>query len=65
MSFLPYDLNIKYIFSGDNRYKIPNFQRNFSWGNDNFDDFFEDLIKSSKIYPSNKNNDDDSRYFLV
>lgn len=64
MSFLPYDLNIKYIFSGDNRYKIPNFQRNFSWGNDNFDDFFEDLIKSSKIYPSNKNNDDDSRYFF-
>mgnify|MGYP000934126660 CR=1 FL=1 len=63
MSFSPYDLNIKDIFSGDNRYKIPNFQRSFSWENDNFDDFFEDLIKSSKINPTN-NNDEDIKYFF-
>ena len=49
MVFSPFELSVKEIFSNDRRYKIPKFQRDFSWENDNFDDFFYDLVKSSKI----------------
>ncbi len=44
MVFSPFELIVKEIFSNDRRYKIPNFHRDFSWENDNFDDFFIILL---------------------
>lgn len=49
MSFTPFELSIREIFGEQRRYRIPNFQREFSWKKDNFDDFFFDLIQSSGI----------------
>ena len=49
MNFIPLELTVQQILEGDRIYKIPNFQRNFSWENNNFIDFFEDLIKSGEF----------------
>ena len=64
MSFKPYDLSVKDIFSGDRRYKIPNYQREFSWENENFDDFYNDLIKSSKLSLENTDINIENKYFF-
>lgn len=64
MSFSPFEMSVKDIFSGNNRYKIPNFQREFSWQNENFDDFFEDLVKSSGITFSNTIVNPENKYFF-
>ena len=64
MVFSPFELSVKEIFSNDRRYKIPKFQRDFSWENDNFDDFFYDLVKSSKITISNTTVDAVNKYFF-
>ena len=64
MGFSPFELRVTEIFSNDRRYKIPNFQRDFSWENDNFDDFFEDLIRSSNITVSNTILDPGNKYFF-
>lgn len=64
MGFLPFDLSVKQILTGDNRYKIPNFQRDFSWDKTNFDDFYNDLIISSKIDIRDVNVDSKNKYFF-
>lgn len=64
MSFKPYDLSVNDIFSGNRRYKIPNYQREFSWENENFDDFYNDLIKSSKLSLENTDINIENKYFF-
>ena len=64
MGFSPFELSVKEIFSITRRYKITNFQRDFSWENDNFDDFFEDLVRSSNITVSNTTLDPGNKYFF-
>lgn len=64
MSFTPAELSVKEIFSGDRRYKVPNYQRDFSWGFENFDDFFDDLFKSSGITLENLDTDPKNKYFF-
>lgn len=64
MGFAPFELSVKEIFSNDRRYQIPNFQRNFSWESDNFDDFFNDLVRSSRITVSNTKVDAGNKYFF-
>jgi len=49
MNFSPFEMSVEDIFSGNRRYIIPNFQRDFSWKNENFDDFYHDLVKSSGL----------------
>lgn len=64
MGFSPFDLSVKQILTGDNRYKIPNFQRGFSWNKTNFDDFYNDLIISSKIDIKDVKVDSNNKYFF-
>lgn len=64
MGFKPVDSSVNKIFSGDNRYKIPKFQRDFSWDEDNFNDFFNDLFKSSGITIENIEVDPENKYFF-
>lgn len=67
MDFRPLDKTIRKIFDGDNTYKIPNFQREFSWKKKNYKEFLIDLLTSMEIrYDNDKglffNNDSD--YFF-
>ena len=64
MCFKPYDLSVNDIFWGNRRYKIPNYQREFSWENENFDDFYNDLIKSSKLSLENTDINIENKYFF-
>lgn len=48
MKFHPEDKKIKDIFGSSNIYKIPNFQRDYSWEKENFEDFLNDLLSVSK-----------------
>ena len=57
-SFVPSSLNIRDVFCNDNvAYKIPDFQRRYSWGRDQLDALWNDL------YESYQNHFNDS-YFL-
>ncbi|PGM51187.1 DUF262 domain-containing protein [Bacillus thuringiensis] len=47
MKFHPEDKKIKDIFGSSNVYQIPNFQRDYSWEEDNFEDFLNDLLTIS------------------
>lgn len=49
MDFRPLDKTIRKIFDGDNTYKIPNFQREFSWEKKNYREFLTDLLDSMDI----------------
>ena len=49
MDFRPLDKTIRKIFDGDNTYKIPNFQREFSWEKKNYREFLTDLLDSMNI----------------
>lgn len=64
MSFDPFELSVKEILEGDRRYKIPNFQRDFSWQKSNFDDFYEDLFLSSKLDFGHLEVDFHNKYFF-
>lgn len=64
MSFSPSKLTVRKIFDENRTYNIPNFQRDFSWDNDNFDDFFYDLFRSSDLDFDNLEVDEKSKYFL-
>ncbi|WP_375168973.1 DUF262 domain-containing protein [Gardnerella vaginalis] len=64
MSFLPSELTVGAILDGNRIYNIPNFQRDFSWDNDNFDDFFYDLFRSSGLDFDNLEVGEESKYFL-
>ncbi len=64
MSFSPFELNVQEILEGNRRYKIPNFQREFSWQKSNFNDFFEDLFKSSKLEINIAEIDPSNKYFF-
>ncbi|MED2184883.1 DUF262 domain-containing protein [Bacillus wiedmannii] len=48
MKFHPTDKKIRDVFGARNIYKIPNFQRDYSWEKDNFEDFLNDLLVVSK-----------------
>lgn len=63
MSFSPSKLTVRKIFDENRTYNIPNFQRDFSWDNDNFDDFFYDLFRSSDLDFDNLEVDEKSKYF--
>lgn len=47
MKFHPEDKKIKEILSGSRTYTIPNFQRDYSWENKNFEHFIDDLLSVS------------------
>ena len=47
MKFHPEDKKIKDIFGSSNIYRIPNFQRDYSWETENFNDFLNDLLGAS------------------
>lgn len=64
MSFSSSELTVRKVFSGNRTYNIPNFQRDFSWNNDNFDDFFYDLFRSSGLDFDNLEVNKKSKYFL-
>lgn len=64
MSFTPFEMSVKEIFLGDRRYKIPNFQRDFSWENENFVDFYEDLFRSSELTLNNTIAKSENKYFF-
>lgn len=64
MGFKPVDSSVNKIFSGYNRYKIPKFQRDFSWDIENFNDFFNDLFKSSGITMEKTEVDPENKYFF-
>ena len=63
MSFSSSELTVRKVFSGNRTYNIPNFQRDFSWNNDNFDDFFYDLFRSSGLDFDNLEVNKKSKYF--
>ncbi|HEL1163271.1 TPA: DUF262 domain-containing protein, partial [Streptococcus equi subsp. zooepidemicus] len=46
MKFTPKDKRIEEIFSNRNRYEVPNFQRDFSWKNEQYTDFINDIKTS-------------------
>lgn len=48
MKFHPTDKKIRDVFGARNIYKIPNFQRDYSWEKENFEDFLNDLLVVSK-----------------
>ncbi|RAI79384.1 DUF262 domain-containing protein [Macrococcoides goetzii] len=48
MKFHPEDKKIKEILSSAQTYQIPNFQRDYSWENKNFEHFLDDLLTVSK-----------------
>lgn len=70
MKFRPYDKKIENIFGGSNTYTIPNFQRDYSWKQKNYDDFLNDLLSASHaLYNISEkelsiNNGDDTDYFF-
>ena len=64
MSFSPFEMSVKDIFSGNRTYKIPNFQRDFSWKNENFDDFYHDLVKSSGLTLEDTIAKPENKYFF-
>lgn len=64
MSFSPFELSVQEILEGNKRYKIPNFQREFSWEKSNFNDFFEDLFQSSKLDFKHLKIDSKNKYFF-
>lgn len=58
-TFIPISQTISQIFSCDGIYKIPNFQRQYSWTNDQLDALWDDLYEAYQ----NKSVDNDC-YFL-
>lgn len=64
MSFTPFELSVKEILSGENRYKIPNFQRDFSWEKNNFDDFVNDLKQHNQKTKRESNSKQPQKYFF-
>lgn len=67
MDFRPLDKTIRKIFDGDNTYKIPNFQREFSWKKKNYKEFLTDLLSSMEIRYDNDKGfifKNDSDYFF-
>ena len=64
MSFSPFDLSVKEIFSGERRYEIPTFQRDYSWEKKNFDDFYYDLVKSSQLSFDEPIENIENKYFF-
>ena len=64
MSFEFKEQKISELLDGDRRYQIPNFQRSFSWDNNNFKDFFNDLFDSSKFTFENLKANTSNSYFL-
>lgn len=51
VSFEAKDEKVKNIlFSGDNKYKIPRYQRPYSWDYDQVSEFWNDLIENNDPY---------------
>lgn len=49
MKFTPKDRRIEEIFSGRNVYEVPQFQRDFSWTEKQYNDFINDIIKTVNL----------------
>lgn len=47
MKFQPASKKVKNLFSNNNIYQIPNFQRDYSWSKNNFNHFLDDLLTVS------------------
>ncbi len=61
------DVSVKSVyelFSGKNVYKIPNYQRSYSWKKEQFKEFFEDLLDTSGINKDQNEASDSNRYFF-
>ncbi|NWF66611.1 MAG: DUF262 domain-containing protein [Campylobacterales bacterium] len=60
--FEPKDLSISGLFKNDDPiYKIPNYQRPYSWEDEQVDALWDDIYES---YDSNKSSGDESNYFI-
>ena len=51
------------VFSSNNLFSIPNYQRDYAWGKQNVDDLWEDL-EEAKAVSEDKNNSNEMGHFL-
>lgn len=51
------------VFSSNNLFSIPNYQRDYAWGKQNVDDLWEDL-EEAKAISEDKNNSNEMGHFL-
>ena len=56
MKFRTTDLRLGQVFSDKNMYEVPNFQRDFSWQEKQYDDFILDVKKSVRLSFNKSNN---------
>ena len=56
MKFRTKDLRLGQVFSDKNMYEVPNFQRDFSWQEKQYDDFILDVKKSVRLSFNKSNN---------
>ena len=56
MEFRTKDLRLEQVFTDKNMYEVPNFQRDFSWQEKQYDDFILDLKKSVRLSFNESNN---------
>ncbi len=61
------DVSVKSVyelFSGKNVYTIPNYQRDYSWKDEQSKEFFEDILKTSGINSDNFEINESNKYFF-
>ena len=56
MEFRTKDLRLEQVFTDKNMYEVPNFQRDFSWQEKQYDDFILDIKKSVRLSFNKSNN---------
>jgi len=56
MEFRTKDLRLEQVFTDKNMYEVPNFQRDFSWQEKQYDDFILDVKKSVRLSFNESNN---------
>lgn len=63
MNFEATSNNIKGVFTATRRYRIPRFQRDFSWEQSNYNEFLTDML-SQITFNTETNKFENSQYFL-
>ena len=59
--FEPRSLSIELLFGSTNNFKVPDYQRSYSWQDDQVEQLWEDIYNS---YIDNKDREDKENYFL-
>ena len=59
--FDPKSLSIEILFGSTNNFKVPDYQRSYSWQDDQVEQLWEDIYNS---YRDNKDKEDKENYFL-